>query len=216
LSIALLEQAGFGNGASGVEAARAIGCALAHCDASRSKQTYQNFATLIFYLQALAAALQAPWFTSCLYKITKKQKEIKKTTVCCAPRVLARVHRVQNQCSMLSAPMHLLSGFWRGRLGHRGSIQYVCARAPARHSRTLMTQHLHVHVQGFGGGASGIGAAYSVFALARIACNVPAGMLGDRYGRRLLLIGGALIIAVGEPYANSCPMQFRPITTDTR
>ncbi len=79
-----------------------------------------------------------------------------------------------------------------------------------------MTQHLHVHVQGFGGGASGIGAAYSVFALARIACNVPAGMLGDRYGRRLLLIGGALIIAVGEPYANSCPMQFRPITTDTR
>ena len=51
--------------------------------------------------------------------------------------------------------------------------------------------------QSFGAGATGVGFASSAFSLARLALNVPSGMLGDRYGRRPLLILGPLLMAVG-------------------
>lgn len=49
----------------------------------------------------------------------------------------------------------------------------------------------------FGVGATAIGLTLSFFALARLILNVPLGVLSDRYGRRMLLIGGPLVTAVG-------------------
>ncbi len=49
----------------------------------------------------------------------------------------------------------------------------------------------------FGVGAAAIGLTLSFFALARLILNVPLGVLSDRYGRRMLLIAGPLVTAVG-------------------
>ena len=43
-----------------------------------------------------------------------------------------------------------------------------------------------------------IGASLSAFALARLLFNVPSGLAADRWGRRLLLVGGPLISGVGN------------------
>lgn len=42
-----------------------------------------------------------------------------------------------------------------------------------------------------------IGGVFAAFAGARLLCNVPAGLLADRCGRRLLLIGSPLLMALG-------------------
>ena len=49
----------------------------------------------------------------------------------------------------------------------------------------------------FGVGAATVGLTLSAFALARLILNVPIGILADRHGRRLLLVGGPLVTAVG-------------------
>ena len=49
----------------------------------------------------------------------------------------------------------------------------------------------------FGVGAAVIGLTLSVFALSRMILNVPLGLLSDRYGRRILLVGGPLVTAGG-------------------
>ena len=43
-----------------------------------------------------------------------------------------------------------------------------------------------------------IGGVFAAFAGARLLCNVPAGLLADRCGRRLLLVGSPLLMALGE------------------
>lgn len=49
----------------------------------------------------------------------------------------------------------------------------------------------------FGVGTAAIGLTLSSFALARLLLNVPLGVASDRYGRRLLLVGGPLVTALG-------------------
>ena len=49
----------------------------------------------------------------------------------------------------------------------------------------------------FGVTAATVGLTLTVFALARLILNVPAGIIADRYGRRYLLVGGPTITAVG-------------------
>jgi DHA1 family multidrug resistance protein-like MFS transporter len=49
----------------------------------------------------------------------------------------------------------------------------------------------------FGVGTAAVGLTLSTFALARLLLNVPLGAASDRYGRRLLLIGGPLVTALG-------------------
>jgi MFS transporter, DHA1 family, multidrug resistance protein len=46
-------------------------------------------------------------------------------------------------------------------------------------------------------GMTVIGLTLTTFALARLILNVPLGVISDRYGRRVLLIGGPLVTAVG-------------------
>ncbi len=56
---------------------------------------------------------------------------------------------------------------------------------------------LPLYAKEFGVGATMVGLTLTVFALARLIVNVPAGLIADRYGRRILLAGGPLITSVG-------------------
>ena len=49
----------------------------------------------------------------------------------------------------------------------------------------------------FGVGAAAIGLTLTSFGLARLVLNIPMGIAADRYGRRLLLVSGPVIAAVG-------------------
>ena len=49
----------------------------------------------------------------------------------------------------------------------------------------------------FGVGAAVVGLTLSIYALARLILNVPLGLLSDRYGRRMLLVGGPLVTGAG-------------------
>ena len=46
-------------------------------------------------------------------------------------------------------------------------------------------------------GAAAVGTTISVYAVARLMMNLPAGILADRYGRKPLLVWGPLITAFG-------------------
>jgi multidrug resistance protein len=57
---------------------------------------------------------------------------------------------------------------------------------------------LPLFAKDFGVSATMVGASISVFGLARMLLNLPAGFLSDRFGRRLLLVGGPIITALGS------------------
>jgi MFS family permease len=56
---------------------------------------------------------------------------------------------------------------------------------------------LPLFARDLGFGATAAGAAVGAFALARLFFNVPLGALSDTRGRRLLIVGGPLVVAVG-------------------
>lgn len=56
---------------------------------------------------------------------------------------------------------------------------------------------LALYAKEFGVGTTMVGLTVTIFAVARLIVNIPAGMIADRFGRRVILIGGPLITAVG-------------------
>ncbi|CAK0782313.1 hypothetical protein CVIRNUC_005628 [Coccomyxa viridis] len=64
-------------------------------------------------------------------------------------------------------------------------------------SHTALRPVLPVFAKGFGVGAAAVGTTISVYAVARLMMNLPAGILADRYGRKPLLVWGPLITALG-------------------
>ena len=54
-----------------------------------------------------------------------------------------------------------------------------------------------LYAKDFGVSAAAVGLTLTVFALARLIVNVPAGIIADRYGRRILLVGGPIITSIG-------------------
>ena len=65
-------------------------------------------------------------------------------------------------------------------------------------------------------GAAAIGTTISVYAIARLMMNLPAGILADRYGRKPLLVWGPLITALGELCHCHCnsALQLHQTSTD--
>ena len=61
----------------------------------------------------------------------------------------------------------------------------------------VMSPVLPLFAKSFGVGVAAVGLTLSIFALARLILNVPLGILSDRYGRRLLLVGGPLVSGAG-------------------
>ncbi|BDA45298.1 probable quinolone resistance protein NorA at N-terminal half [Coccomyxa sp. Obi] len=64
-------------------------------------------------------------------------------------------------------------------------------------SHTALRPVLPTFAKSFGVGAAAVGSTISVYAIARLMMNLPAGMLADRYGRKPLLVWGPLITALG-------------------
>jgi MFS family permease len=56
---------------------------------------------------------------------------------------------------------------------------------------------LPLFARSFGASAASIGLTLSIFGLARLLLNVPLGAMADRHGRRVLLVWGPLVSAVG-------------------
>lgn len=56
---------------------------------------------------------------------------------------------------------------------------------------------LPLYAKEFGVSATMVGLTLTMFALARLIVNVPAGIVADRFGRRVLLIGGPLVTSIG-------------------
>ncbi len=61
----------------------------------------------------------------------------------------------------------------------------------------IVSPVLALYAKEFGVGTTMVGLTVTVFAIARLIVNIPAGMLADRFGRRVILVGGPIITAVG-------------------
>ncbi|MGH7545157.1 MAG: MFS transporter, partial [Gemmatimonadota bacterium] len=57
---------------------------------------------------------------------------------------------------------------------------------------------LPLYAREFGVSVTAVGFLITVFGIARIGTDVPTGRLAERVGRRPLLVGGALAVAVGS------------------
>jgi len=57
---------------------------------------------------------------------------------------------------------------------------------------------LPLYARSFGVSAASVGLTIAAFGLARLFLNIPVGMASDRFGRRLVLVGGPLIVAAGS------------------
>ncbi|HEX2254416.1 MAG TPA: MFS transporter [Thermoanaerobaculia bacterium] len=62
----------------------------------------------------------------------------------------------------------------------------------------LATPILPLYARSFGVGAAAVGSLVTVFGLARMVSNVPAGHWAERFGRKGLLVAGPVLVSVGS------------------
>lgn len=56
---------------------------------------------------------------------------------------------------------------------------------------------LPLYARSLGVSIAAVGLALGIFGLARLVFNIPIGIVSDRYGRRLVLVGGPFVVAMG-------------------
>lgn len=84
-------------------------------------------------------------------------------------------------------------------LRENGALLMVCvATGVIMLGQGVISPVLPLYAKDFGVSATLIGASISVFGLARLIFNLPAGILSDRFGRRIMLVGGPVITAIGS------------------
>lgn len=69
----------------------------------------------------------------------------------------------------------------------------------------IISPVLPLYAQSFGVGTAMIGLTITVFGAARLLANLPSGFLSERYGRRLLLVGGPAVTAVASLVGGLAP-----------
>ena len=72
---------------------------------------------------------------------------------------------------------------------------------------------LPLYARDFGVSTTVVGLTLTVFALARLILNVPAGLIADRFGRRILLVGGPILTSIGmfgSGFANNISSLLMP------
>lgn len=69
----------------------------------------------------------------------------------------------------------------------------------------IISPVLPLFAKTFGVGAALAGLTISIFGLARLLTNLPAGFLSDRFGRRMLLVGGPVIVTVSSILSGLSP-----------
>lgn len=62
----------------------------------------------------------------------------------------------------------------------------------------ITTPVLPLYAASFGVSAAAVGMTIAAFGLARMVLNIPVGLVSDRFGRRLVLVGGPIVVAVGS------------------
>ena len=82
-------------------------------------------------------------------------------------------------------------------LEHNQLLMISIATVLVMAGQGVISPVLPLFAKKFGVGSAAIGLTLSSFALARLILNIPLGILSDRYGRRLLLVAGPLVTAIG-------------------
>jgi MFS transporter, DHA1 family, multidrug resistance protein len=81
--------------------------------------------------------------------------------------------------------------------GHERVLAVSVSTALVMTGQGMSSPVLPVFAREFGVSLAAVGMTVSAFGLARLIFNVPLGSFADRHGRRVLLVGGPLVMAVG-------------------
>ena len=76
-------------------------------------------------------------------------------------------------------------------------VMIMVSTALVMSGQGAMAPVLPLFAKSLGVGVAGVGMTLSVFGLSRLLLNVPLGTLADRHGRRILLVSGPLVSALG-------------------
>lgn len=104
----------------------------------------------------------------------------------------------------------MLFGYMRGRvvrpLAENQTLLILCVTTVVvMLGQGVISPVLPLYAQSFGVGTAVVGLSISLFGAARLVANLPAGFLSERYGRRLLLVGGPAITVVGSVLSGLAP-----------
>lgn len=99
----------------------------------------------------------------------------------------------------------LLDRVWARMREHERLFMISLATMLVMAGQGVVAPILPLYADGFGVSTAMVGMTLTIFGLARLVVNVPAGILSDRYGRRLLLVGGPLVTCAGMLGSGAAP-----------